>query len=235
MLFRGMHSQDSSANASTHAAQDTHASSKPVNAQTKQAESLTHKTIPTHGDQRTRMPSPRPPSPTSHSTLYPDGWPLDESVMEYIASRKKYVPHLNFDSLWLLICFHSSSETVRPITLPATPDCNIVLPLEILNYDLEHWGFTYDSAAFHDILRAEQEISRTSSTEDARWREAREAWLVRGQDILVRIQQYAIQDMFHSFHPVPYIDIWSRISRAAHQIMYMMAATEVYLDLPTSS
>ena len=135
----------------------------------------------------------------------------------------------------VLTSVHSSSETVRPITLPATPDCNIVLPLEILNYDLEHWGFTYDSAAFHGILRAEQDIARTSPTEDARWREVREAWLARGQDLLVRIQQYAIQDMFHSFHPVPYIDIWSRISRAAHQIMYMMAAAEVYLDLFASS
>ena len=117
-----------------------------------------------------------------------------------------------------------------PISLPHTPDSHIVFPIEILNHDLDVWGFTHDTEAFRKTIRYEHDLACSTPEKAAVWADERSAWADRGKEILVRLETFPFEGLLEMFCPPAYFEVWSRLRRAAFQIMYMLAIVEFYLD-----
>ena len=125
----------------------------------------------------------------------------------------------------------SAAGARPPISLPSTPDSHIIFPIEILNHELDIWGFTHDLEGFRKAIVEERHVASITQEGLESWADKRGEWADRGRDILVRLERYPFEEMLEFFCPPAYFDVWTRLRHTAFLIMHMLATVEFYLDL----
>lgn len=125
----------------------------------------------------------------------------------------------------------SATKARPPISLPSTPDSHIIFPIEILNHDLDVWGFTHDTEGFRKAIVEEREVASITQESLDGWADERREWADRGRDILVRLERFPFEEMLEFFCPPAYFEVWTRLRHASFNIMYMLAIVDFYLTL----